>query len=127
MPTFARDPFARTRARPVQLLNATVNGASIAYSNYTEFYVQVRKHGRKYQTRYCFVGDLAAAIERYEAITPSRDWSKRIYAPSIVPTPTLVEKLSIWAMSDEEYYSIPRDNDDELWSEEELDEMESEA
>lgn len=94
MVAITRDPFARTRARPVQLLTATINGRSIAYSNYTEFYVQASKDGKSYQTRYCFVGNLAAAIAHYEAIHAFR-WSKRIYAPSIKPNPTLVEKPAI--------------------------------
>jgi hypothetical protein len=66
----------------IKLLTATLDGKHIAYSNLTEFLVQVGKGRGAYQTRYRFTGNLGQAVLWYRGINIGNGYKKRLYAPS---------------------------------------------
>ena len=65
------------------LKTATLDGKEIAYSNYTEFLVQVGRGSGSYKTRYRFEGDLAQACLYYRGINIGNGYKKRLLAPSM--------------------------------------------
>jgi hypothetical protein len=77
----------------IKLNTATLDGKPIAYSNITEFLVQVGKGRGAYSTRYKFVGDLAQAVFYYRCINIGNGYKKRLFVPSF-NKPTLARYIS---------------------------------
>jgi hypothetical protein len=77
----------------IKLTPATLDGKSIAYSNITEFLVQVGRGRGAYSTRYKFVGDLAQAVFYYRCINIGNGYKKRLFVPSF-NKPTLARYIS---------------------------------
>ena len=71
----------------------TIDGKRIAYTNDTEFLVQVGRGKGAYQTRYRIVGDLRQAVFWYYGINVGNGYKKRLYAPSF-NRKTLAKQLS---------------------------------
>lgn len=71
----------------IEIKHITIDGKRMAYTNQTEFLVQVGKNRSAYRTRYRFVGDIHQAAKYYRAINVGLGYKKRLYAPSMnVPT-----------------------------------------
>ena len=62
---------------------ATLDGKLIAYSDDTEFLVQVGKGKSEYTTKYSFRGNLGQACAYYRAINIGNGYKKRLYAPTM--------------------------------------------
>ena len=57
---------------------ATLDGKRIAYTDTTEFLVQVGRGRGAYATRYSFKGEIARAVMYYNAINIGRGYKKRL-------------------------------------------------
>lgn len=72
---------------------ATLDGKRIAYTENTEFLVQVGHKNRKYETRYAFKGNLAQAVFHYRCINIGRGYKKRLLMPAAI-RPVLARAFS---------------------------------
>jgi hypothetical protein len=73
---------------------ATLDGKRIAYTDDTEFLVQVGRYAKgKYTTRYAFKGNLHQAVRYYCAINIGRGYKKRLTMPNAI-RPVLARQLS---------------------------------
>jgi hypothetical protein len=72
---------------------ATLDGKRIAYTDDTEFLVQVGRGKSGYATRYSFRGNLARAVMHYNAINIGRGYKKRLVMPNAI-RPVLARQLS---------------------------------
>jgi hypothetical protein len=61
---------------------ATLDGKNIAFTDCTEFFVQVGKGKSSYRTRYSFTGDLSKAVFYFNAINIGNGYKKRLVAPA---------------------------------------------
>ena len=61
---------------------ATLDGKRIAYTDETEFLVEVGRYQGSYATRYSFTGNLAQAVTYFNAINIGNGYKKRLRAPS---------------------------------------------
>lgn len=77
----------------MRFLTATLDNKRIAYTNDTEFLVQVGKGRGSYSTRYRFTGDLAQAVFYYRGVNVGNGYKKRLIAPSF-NKPTLAKQFS---------------------------------
>ena len=66
----------------MRIITQELDGKKIAYSEVTEFLVQVGHGKRSYKTRYRFVGNLAQAVAYYNAINIGNGFKKRLIDPS---------------------------------------------
>jgi len=65
------------------IITDELNGKQIAYTDQTEFLVQVGRYVKgSYKTRYSFIGNLAQSVSYYNAINIGNGYKKRLYAPS---------------------------------------------
>lgn len=63
----------------MQVKTATLNGMHIAYTNQTEFLVEVGRGPKgSYATRYRFVGDLQRAVLHFNGINIGYGYKKRL-------------------------------------------------
>lgn len=77
------------------LKTAILNGESIAYSDETEFLVQVGRYAKGvYRTRYSFKGNLGQAVHYFNAINIGNGYKKRLYMPSCSKNPVLAKQSS---------------------------------
>lgn len=74
-------PRSLTEALNIKV--ATIDGKNIAYTDQTEFLVQVGKGRGAYATRYRFVGDLSQACLYYRGINIGLGYKKRLLAPGM--------------------------------------------
>ena len=72
---------------------ATLDGKRIAYTDTTEFLVQVGRGRGAYATRYSFKGEIARAVMYYNAINIGRGYKKRLIMPAAI-RPVLARELS---------------------------------
>jgi hypothetical protein len=72
---------------------ATLDGKRIAYTEDTEFLVQIGRHRNAYQTKYAFKGNLAQAVTYYNAINIGRGYKKRLTMPNAM-RPVLAREFS---------------------------------
>jgi len=77
----------------VEIINAELDGKHIAFTNMTEFYVQVGKGKSAYTTRYKITGNLAKAVFWYRVINIGKGYKKRLYVPSF-NKPVLARQFS---------------------------------
>jgi len=61
---------------------ATLNGKRIAYTDQTDFIVQVGKGKGSYRTRYKFTGDLSSAVFHFNCLNIGNGYKKRLLAPA---------------------------------------------
>lgn len=66
----------------MQHKTATLDGKPIAYTDQTEFLVEVGRYSGSYKTRYSFTGNLAQAVLYFNSINIGRGYKKRLRAPS---------------------------------------------
>jgi hypothetical protein len=71
----------------------TLDGKRIAYTNDTEFLVQVGKGRGSYSTRYRFTGNFAQAVFYYRCLNIGNGYKKRLFVPSF-NKPTLARYIS---------------------------------
>lgn len=67
----------------VQIIQSVLDGRAIAYSDKTEFLVQVGRGSSAYKTRYRFEGNLAQACAYYRGLNIGNGYKKRLLAPSM--------------------------------------------
>lgn len=80
---------------PLTLKTATVDGKSVAYSNYTEFLVQVGRGPKgAYRTRYTFIGNLTRALMHYDMINIGNGYKKRLLMPNCSQRPVIAKAKS---------------------------------
>ena len=72
---------------------ATLDGKRIAYTDDTQFWVQIGKGRSAYRTRYSFRGNLAQAVFYYSGINIGNGYKKRLYSPNM-NKPTLARAFS---------------------------------
>ena len=72
---------------------ATLDGKHIAYTDDTEFLVQVGRGKGAYATRYSFKGNLHQAVMHYRCINIGRGYKKRLVMPNAL-RPVLARALS---------------------------------
>jgi hypothetical protein len=72
---------------------ATLDGKRIAYTDTTEFLVQVGRGRGAYATRYSFKGEIARAVMYYNAINIGRGYKKRLIMPNAM-RPVLAREFS---------------------------------
>ncbi len=72
---------------------ATLDGKRIAYTDDTEFLVQVGRGRGAYATRYSFKGNLHQAVFHYQCINIGRGYKKRLVMPNAL-RPVLARQLS---------------------------------
>lgn len=77
----------------MKLLTATLDNKRIAYTDETEFLVQVGKGRGSYSTRYRFTGNLEQAVFYYRCINIGNNYKKRLFVPSF-NKPTLAKQFS---------------------------------
>jgi hypothetical protein len=70
-----------------------LDGKRIAYTDQTEFWVQVGRYNSAYKTRYAFTGNIHQAVVYYRGINIGNGYKKRLYAPSM-NKPTLARMFS---------------------------------
>ena len=78
----------------IQIMNVELNGKNIAYTNQTEFLVQIGKDKGSYKTKYRFVGNLHQAVMYYNAINIGNGYKKRLLMPSCSKKPVLAKQFS---------------------------------
>ena len=61
---------------------ATLDGKRIAYTDETEFLVQIGRGRSAYETKYSFKGELARAVFYYRGINIGRGYKKRLVMPA---------------------------------------------
>jgi hypothetical protein len=72
---------------------ATLDGKRIAYTDDTEFLVQIGRGRGAYATRYAFTGEIARAVFYYNAINIGRGYKKRLVMPNAM-RPVLAREFS---------------------------------
>ena len=77
----------------MKFLTATLDNKRSAYTDETEFLVQVGKGRGSYSTRYRLVGNLGQAVLYYRCINIGNGYKKRLLAPSF-NKPTLAKQFS---------------------------------
>jgi hypothetical protein len=77
----------------MRFITATLDNKRIAYTDETEFLVQVGKGRGSYSTRYRFTGNLVQAVFYYRSINVGNGYKKRLIAPSF-NKPTLAKQFS---------------------------------
>ena len=71
-----------------------LDGNKIAYTNETEFLIQVGKGKGSYKTTMRFVGKLISAVMYYRAINVGNGHKKRLLMPSCSKKPVLARHFS---------------------------------
>ena len=65
----------------MQIIVNELDGKRIAYTDQTEFLVQVGKDKSGYKTRYRFLGNLGQAVRYYNSINIGNGYKKRLLMP----------------------------------------------
>lgn len=79
----------------VTIQTATLDGKKIAYTNQTEFLVQIGRYSKgSYKTKYRFEGNLEQAVMYYRAINVGRGYKKRLLMSSCSKNPVLAKQAS---------------------------------
>jgi hypothetical protein len=65
-----------------KFMTVELDGKMIAYTDQTEFLVEVGRYRAAYKPRYRFVGDIHKAVKYYQALNIGNGYKKRLVAPS---------------------------------------------
>jgi len=66
----------------MELKTIELDGKRIAYTDMTEFFVQVGRGKGAYKTRYKITGNLSQAVWYYRCINVGNGYKKRLYVPT---------------------------------------------
>lgn len=77
----------------IEIKTVTLDGKQLAYTNQTEFLVQVGKNRGAYRTRYRFTGNIHQAVAYYKAINVGLGYKKRLLMPS-AKHPVLAKQIT---------------------------------
>jgi hypothetical protein len=67
----------------MRIIEATLDGKRIAYTDTTDFLVQVGRYSKgAYKTKYRIIGNLGQAVSWYNGINIGNGYKKRLYVPS---------------------------------------------
>ena len=73
---------------------AELDGKKIAYSEDTEFLVQIGRGKGSYTTKWSFKGDLYTACFYYRSLNVGNGYKKRLLMPSCSKRPVLARQFS---------------------------------
>lgn len=77
----------------IELKTVTLDGKKLAYTNQTEFLVQIGKNRSAYRTKWSFTGNIHQAVAYYRALNVGRGYKKRLLMPS-AKHPTLAKQIT---------------------------------
>jgi hypothetical protein len=77
----------------MKITTITLDGKRIAFTDATQFLVQIGKGKGSYRTKYSFVGNIVQAYRYYSALNIGNGHKKRLYAPDLVK-PVLARQFS---------------------------------
>lgn len=77
----------------IELKTVTLDGKKLAYTNQTEFLVQIGKNRSAYRTKWRFTGNIHQAVAYYRALNVGRGYKKRLLMPS-AKHPTLAKQIT---------------------------------
>ena len=77
----------------IKVLTVELDGKKLAYTNMTEFLVQIGKGNGAYRTKWRFVGDLHQAVMYYRGLNIGNGYKKRLVMPS-ANKPVLARQFS---------------------------------
>lgn len=66
----------------IEIKTVTLDGKQLAYTNQTEFLVQIGKNRGAYRTKWRFVGDIHQAVAHYRGLNVGLGYKKRLVMPS---------------------------------------------
>lgn len=66
----------------IEIKTVTIDGKPLAYTNQTEFLVQIGKNQGAYRTKYRFIGNIHEAARHYKALNVAHGYKKRLLMPS---------------------------------------------
>jgi hypothetical protein len=66
----------------MQIKTVELDGKQIAYTDETEFLVEVGRYRGSYKTRWRFVGNIHKAVMYYRGLNIGNGYKKRLVAPS---------------------------------------------
>lgn len=66
----------------IEIKTVTLDGKQLAYTNQTEFLVQIGKNRSAYRTKWRFVGNIHQAVAYYKALNVGLGYKKRLVMPS---------------------------------------------
>jgi len=78
----------------IRIITQELDGKKIAYTNETEFLVQVGRYKGSYKTRHRFVGNLGQAVLWFNGINVGSGYKKRLLMPSCTHKPVLARVFS---------------------------------
>lgn len=78
----------------IQIRENVLDGRKIAYTNQTEFLVQIGKGKGGYSTRWRFVGNLAQAVLWFNGLNVHSGYKKRLLMPSCEKRPVLARVIT---------------------------------
>ena len=78
----------------MQTYISELDGKNIAYTDETEFLIQVGKDKGSYKTKYKFVGKLIQAVIYYRGVNVGNGYKKRLLMPSCSKRPVLARQFS---------------------------------
>jgi hypothetical protein len=79
----------------MQILTAEIDGKRIAYTDDTDFLVQIGKGKSAYKTKYSFKGNLGQAVHYYIGINIGNGYKKRLVMPSCSKRPVIARAFSL--------------------------------
>lgn len=78
----------------MEMYISELDGNKVAYTNETEFLIQVGKGKGSYKTTMKFTGKLISAVTYYRAINIGNGHKKRLLMPSCSKKPVLARQIS---------------------------------
>jgi hypothetical protein len=78
----------------MEMYISEIDGNNIAYTNQTEFLIQVGKGKGSYKTISKFIGKFISAVMYYRAINVGNGHKKRLLMPSCSKKPVLARQIS---------------------------------
>lgn len=66
----------------IEIKTVTLDGKQLAYTNQTEFLVQIGKNRGAYRTKWRFVGNIHQAVAYYRGLNVGLGYKKRLVMPS---------------------------------------------
>jgi hypothetical protein len=77
----------------MEIKTVTLDGKLMAYTNQTEFLVQVGKNRSAYRTKWSFTGNIHQAVSYYRALNVGLGYKKRLLMPS-AKHPVLAKQIT---------------------------------
>lgn len=82
------------KAEPITLKESVIDGRRLAYTNQTEFLVQIGRGKGSYKTKERHIGNLVGAVIAYRGLNVHSGYKKRLLMPSAAPHPVIAREIS---------------------------------